>query len=177
MGARRRRRLAARRMQLLGALSKAPLMMLFMPRTPMISSSVSWCRQQRKTCGGYGLPMCSGAWLNGDNAGGGHRRSILGMMKRYPVPPYRRRDVGAYKEMVTMLAKCDGVRPLTGPVAVTVALYRERKSGRLSDRLMCLLDAMQGVFSRMPLRYVSYTLHYMKIVMILGLRWRYNRPG
>lgn len=82
-------------------------------------------------------------------------------MKRYPVPPYRRRDVGAYKEMVTMLAKCDGVRPLTGPVAVTVALYRERKSGRLSDRLMCLLDAMQGVFfeNAAQIRELHATLH------------------
>jgi len=81
------------------------------------------------------------------------------MMHRYPVPPsanrywrhYRGRvvtsdEATAYKKTVAMLARCDGVRPLSGPVAVEVAVYRARRAGDLDNRLKCLLDAMQGVF-------------------------------
>lgn len=80
-------------------------------------------------------------------------------MYRYPVPPsanrywrhYRGRvvtsaEAQSYKQSVAMLARCDGVRPLSGPVAIQVAVYRERRSGDLDNRLKVLLDALQGVF-------------------------------
>lgn len=81
------------------------------------------------------------------------------MTHRYPLPPsanrywryYRGRmvvsdEAAAYKRTVAMLARCDGVTKLTGPVCVTVAVYRARKSGDLDNRLKVLLDALQGVF-------------------------------
>ena len=51
-----------------------------------------------------------------------------------------------YKTTVRMLANCDQVTQLAGPVAVTVWVYRERRSGDLDNRLKILLDALQGVF-------------------------------
>lgn len=81
------------------------------------------------------------------------------MTYRYPLPPsanrywrtYRGRPVVSdearrYKQTLAMLAKVDQVQPLTGPVAVTVAVFRARKTGDLDNRLKVLLDAMQGLF-------------------------------
>ena len=81
------------------------------------------------------------------------------MAYRYPLPPsanqywryYRGRvvvsvDAVNYKQTVAMLAKVDGVRPLSGPVALQVAIYRERKAGDLDNFLKILLDALQGTF-------------------------------
>lgn len=34
---------------------------------------------------------------------------------------------------------------LTGPVTVTVEVYRKRRAGDLDNKLKCLLDAIQGV--------------------------------
>lgn len=81
------------------------------------------------------------------------------MIYRYPLPPsankywrhYRGRmvvsdEATAYKRTVAMLARCDGVKLLTGPVRVDLAVYRARKSGDLDNRLKVLLDALQGTF-------------------------------
>lgn len=51
-----------------------------------------------------------------------------------------------YKLVVAMMGRAAGVRPLTGPVRVDLAVYRARKSGDLDNRLKIVLDAMQGVF-------------------------------
>lgn len=81
------------------------------------------------------------------------------MTHRFPLPPSSNRywrlakgrlivsdEARDYKTTVAMLAKCARVEQLTGPVAVTVAIYRERKSGDLDNFLKILLDAMQGLF-------------------------------
>jgi Holliday junction resolvase RusA-like endonuclease len=80
-------------------------------------------------------------------------------MYRFPLPPsankywryYRGRVVASaeavnYKTTVRMLARCDGVTPLSGPVAVRVAVHRERRAGDLDNFLKILIDALQGVF-------------------------------
>ncbi len=80
-------------------------------------------------------------------------------MHRFPLPPSANRywrlakgrlivsdEASDYKRTVAMLARCDGVKLLTGPVAVTVGVYRARRAGDLDNRLKCLLDAMQGIF-------------------------------
>lgn len=95
-------------------------------------------------------------------------------MRRFPLPPsanrywrhYRGRmvvsdEAAAYKQTLAMLARCDGVTKLTGPVAVTVAIYRARKSGDLDNFLKVLLDALQGVFydNDAQIRELCATLH------------------
>lgn len=96
------------------------------------------------------------------------------MTYRYPLPPSANKywrlargrlivsdEAKQYKHTVAMLAKVDGVRPLTGPVAVTVAVYRERKSGDLDNRLKVLFDALQGAFyaNDAQIRELHATLH------------------
>lgn len=95
-------------------------------------------------------------------------------MYRYPLPPSANRywrnyqgrvvvsdEAKQYKQTLAMLAKVDQVKPLTGPVAVTVAVYRERKAGDLDNRLKVLLDAMQGAFyaNDSQIREIHATLH------------------
>lgn len=88
-------------------------------------------------------------------------------MKRYPLPYIRRRRLQpteaetAYARTVAMLARCDGLRSLTGPVAVTVAVYRERKSGDLLDYLLAVRAAAAGVLydSNAQIRELHATLH------------------
>ena len=53
-------------------------------------------------------------------------------------------EARAYKTTLAMLAKCDGAKPLTGPVAVTVRVFRERKGDR-DNRLKVLLAKKTGV--------------------------------
>lgn len=57
-------------------------------------------------------------------------------------------EAANYKITFKMLARCSTPRPvvLTGPVAVTIDVYRERKSGDLDNRIKICLDAMEGVF-------------------------------
>lgn len=96
------------------------------------------------------------------------------MTYRYPVPPsanrywrhYRGRVVASdeaqrYKQTVAMLARCAGVRPLSGPVAVEVAVYRARRAGDLDNFLKVLCDALQGVFydNDAQIREIHATLH------------------
>jgi len=81
------------------------------------------------------------------------------MTYRYPLPPSANKywrlargrlivsdEAKQYKHTVAMLAKVDGVRPLTGPVAVEITVYRARRSGDLDNFAKITLDAMQGLF-------------------------------
>lgn len=80
---------------------------------------------------------------------------------RFPLPPssnkYWRYDRGKvhvspdalnYRYTVKMLARCSTPRPvvLTGPVAVTIDVFRARKSGDIDNFCKVLLDALQGIF-------------------------------
>jgi crossover junction endodeoxyribonuclease RusA len=49
-----------------------------------------------------------------------------------------------YKEDAGKEALAAGVRPVDGPVALTVTLYRPAKRGDLDNRLKVLLDALGG---------------------------------
>lgn len=53
----------------------------------------------------------------------------------------------AYKSdcVIEAIAQANWLEPVAGPVAVTVRLYRPRKSGDLDNRLKVLLDALQGI--------------------------------
>lgn len=95
-------------------------------------------------------------------------------MHRFPLPPSANRywryargkviispEAANYKRTVQMLAHVDRVRMLTGPVTLTVAIYRERRIGDLDNFLKVLLDALQGVFYRndAQIRAIHATLH------------------
>jgi len=95
-------------------------------------------------------------------------------MQRYPLPPsankywryargkvYVSSEAKNYKTTVAMLARVDGAKVLTGPVAVEVAIYRARKSGDLDNFLKILIDALQGVYYRndSQIREIHATLH------------------
>lgn len=82
-------------------------------------------------------------------------------MHRFPLPPsanrywryargkvYATDEAKSYKHTVAMLARVDGAKQITGPVALTVAVYRARKAGDLDNYLKCLIDALQGVYYR-----------------------------
>ena len=51
-----------------------------------------------------------------------------------------------YKQTVGMLARCDGAKLLTGPVALTLRVYRARKSGDLDNFQKILIDGLAGTF-------------------------------
>ena len=51
----------------------------------------------------------------------------------------------AYKEAVWIEGKRRQLRPLRGPIAVTVRWYRARKAGDLDNRLKCIFDALEDV--------------------------------
>jgi crossover junction endodeoxyribonuclease RusA len=53
-----------------------------------------------------------------------------------------------YKEEAGMMALAAGVRPVDGPVALTVTLYRPAKRGDLDNRIKVLLDALNGIAYR-----------------------------
>lgn len=73
------------------------------------------------------------------------------MIHRFPLPPIRRRrlaptaEAAAYQQTLAMLARCNGLRSLSGPVSVTVAVYRHRPSADLVDFLVAVCAAVQGV--------------------------------
>jgi crossover junction endodeoxyribonuclease RusA len=54
-------------------------------------------------------------------------------------------EAKAYRDAAGMVARHQGIAPFTGPVAVTIHLYRPQKSGDLDNRVKILLDAMKGV--------------------------------
>lgn len=57
-------------------------------------------------------------------------------------------EARSYKIAFKMMARCSSPRPavLTGPVAVELNVFRDRKSGDLDNRIKICLDAMEGVF-------------------------------
>ena len=50
-----------------------------------------------------------------------------------------------YKHGVMLRARTEGIRPISGPVHLTLAVYRPRKAGDLSNRIKVLEDALCGV--------------------------------
>lgn len=81
------------------------------------------------------------------------------MIYEFPLPPslnhylrplrgrmVKSTEAREYQTVVKMLAKADGATQLSGPVAVTVNIYRARAAGDLDNRLKVLLDSLQGVF-------------------------------
>lgn len=67
-------------------------------------------------------------------------------MSELPLPPTDRYQAGQYKETVKMLAKSDRATVQRGPVAVTVRIYRARRSGDILGRLKAVLEACAGVY-------------------------------
>lgn len=51
----------------------------------------------------------------------------------------------AYKTRAALAAKSQGARPLSGPVAVSLEVYRPRRIGDLDNVLKAVLDALRGV--------------------------------
>lgn len=58
---------------------------------------------------------------------------------------YVTHEAQAYKRSCALSAVAQGVRPLDGPVAVELHVFRPRKSGDLDNTLKVLLDALKGV--------------------------------
>lgn len=54
----------------------------------------------------------------------------------------------AFRHAVRMIAMVQDVRPITGPVAVFVDVYRPRRRGDLDNVLKAVLDALNGVAYR-----------------------------
>ena len=54
-------------------------------------------------------------------------------------------EAKAYKARVRWLALGARVKPLAGPVSLSLAVYRPRRAGDLSNRIKVLEDALQGV--------------------------------
>lgn len=54
-------------------------------------------------------------------------------------------EARAYKQEAALRALQTRQRPLSGPVAVSIAWYRKRRAGDLDKRLGVVLDALQGV--------------------------------
>lgn len=50
-----------------------------------------------------------------------------------------------YKALAGLLARCSGVEPLAGGVALHLDVYRPRAAGDLSNRIKVLEDALIGV--------------------------------
>ncbi len=50
-----------------------------------------------------------------------------------------------YRRGVQMRALTQGLKPLAGPVCVSIALYRPARRGDLDNSLKVLLDALRGV--------------------------------
>lgn len=60
----------------------------------------------------------------------------------YPILSREARD---YKRNAALDAKSQGVRVMAGPIALTIHVYRPRKSGDLGNRLKIAEDALNGV--------------------------------
>lgn len=80
------------------------------------------------------------------------------MTVRLPYPPTMNlywRHVGpkvlissagrAYKVEAGWLATSQGMRPVAGPVAVTIDVYRPRRIGDLDNTLKVILDSLKGI--------------------------------
>lgn len=55
------------------------------------------------------------------------------------------REAREYKHAAALMALAAGVRPLDGEVAVSLHIYRPRKSGDLDGRIKVTLDALNGI--------------------------------
>ena len=51
----------------------------------------------------------------------------------------------AFRQAVRMIAHVQAIKPISGPVAVFVDVYRPRKRGDLDNLLKAVLDALNGV--------------------------------
>lgn len=58
---------------------------------------------------------------------------------------YRSSEATAYKTEAGYLALAAGVRPLAGPVAVTITIFRARQAGDLDNFLKVALDSLSGI--------------------------------
>jgi crossover junction endodeoxyribonuclease RusA len=54
-------------------------------------------------------------------------------------------EARAYKNRIRLLAMAERLRPLAGPVSLSLGVYRPQKSGDLSNRIKVLEDALSGV--------------------------------
>ena len=54
----------------------------------------------------------------------------------------------AFRHAVRMIAMVQGVKPITGPVAVFLDVYRPRRRGDLDNLLKATLDSLNGVAYR-----------------------------
>ena len=54
----------------------------------------------------------------------------------------------AFRHAVRMIAMVENIRPLDGPVAVFLDVYRPRRRGDLDNILKAVLDAMNGIAYR-----------------------------
>jgi crossover junction endodeoxyribonuclease RusA len=55
------------------------------------------------------------------------------------------REARAYKETAAWVAYAAGLRPLAGPVAITLRFYRPRRAGDVDNLLKVTLDSLIGV--------------------------------
>ena len=63
--------------------------------------------------------------------------------KRY-IKTYVTREAAEYRAAVRARALVAGLRPVDGPVAVTLCWYRAAKRGDVDNRIKVTLDALQG---------------------------------
>lgn len=54
-------------------------------------------------------------------------------------------EARSYKQGAKLRALSAGIRPISGPVVLSVGVYRPRKAGDLGNRLKVLEDALNGV--------------------------------
>lgn len=54
-------------------------------------------------------------------------------------------EARVYRNAAKLRALTQGMRPLSGPVVVSVIVYRKRRVGDLDNSLKVLLDALRGV--------------------------------
>lgn len=72
------------------------------------------------------------------------RTRVAGRGPRAFVQTYLSEEAKAYKAEVARLMRINGVRPMSGPVVLTLDVYRPRKAGDLSNRIKVLEDALNG---------------------------------
>lgn len=54
-------------------------------------------------------------------------------------------EARAYAKTVAGIALSAGVRPIVGPVSVTIVVYRPRKTGDLDNSFKAILDGLKGI--------------------------------
>ncbi|HXI15179.1 MAG TPA: RusA family crossover junction endodeoxyribonuclease [Chloroflexota bacterium] len=59
--------------------------------------------------------------------------------------PHLSDEAKAYKLDVLLFAVAAGLRPLEGPVRLTLTIFRPRRAGDLSNRIKILEDALNGI--------------------------------